>query len=104
MLVKLNGEIDFYGFIKKPIYNAKYKCHVVNYKNHNYMVHLEIARKYIPNPNNYTNVGFVNGNRRDYRLHNLYWINGKDKGKVPLNHYIKYLEKEHNIKINYENR
>lgn len=38
-----------------------------------FCVHKLLAQTFIPNPNNYSDVNHINGNKEDYRLENLEW-------------------------------
>src|SRR5690554_728843 len=41
-------------------------------------IHRLVANAFIPNPNNYSSVHHINGDRLDNRVENLMWIDEKD--------------------------
>ena len=63
-----------------------YQCSFrVNGKKHYVRVHRLIAKAYIPNPNNYTMINHIDGNKLNNNMNNLEWVTNQEN----RNHAIK---------------
>ena len=63
--------------ILKPIVNSNNHCYVtfsVKGKKKNFYVHTLVARLYLSNPNNYSTVIHINGDKSDNSSKNLKWV------------------------------
>ena len=70
-LVKFSSHNGYHSFVRvtNKEYGAKPYC---------FKVHIEVARAFIPNPNNKPQVDHINGIKTDNIVTNLRWVTGKE--------------------------
>lgn len=74
------------GYLNVRLYNGEQK---------GYGIHRLVARAFIPNPNNLSQINHINGNKNDNRVENLEWCNAS----YNQNHALKTgLKKVHKVK------
>lgn len=68
--------------LKSFISNSGYAfvCFTINGKSKGRFIHRLMSQAFIPNPNNYSQVNHINGNRLDNRLENFEWCNNSING------------------------
>ena len=70
--------------------NNGYICICLNQKT--YYKHVVIAKQFIPNPNNLSDVDHINRDKGDYHIENLRWVSRSEncKNKNSTNHKVIY--------------
>lgn len=72
-----------YGLMKTPANNDGYPhCNVkVNCKNKKFLVHREMGKSFLPNPENKKTINHKNGIRNDNRIENLEWATSAEQNQ-----------------------
>lgn len=94
--------------ISESLNNYGYVCVALNRRLH--LKHKLIAKQFLPNPNNYTEIDHVSRDRTDYHLHNLRWVSrsANQRKKTSYNevraHYAETIPDEATVVDFYETR
>lgn len=88
------------GYIKPVTMNGRYQyVHLLNKKDgidKTVRLHRIVAEAFIANPNNYTQVNHINGNKCDNRAANLEWCNAYQNMRHAINAGLWNTKGEHN--------